>query len=242
MVISSPRSSDQPLYVFAGGGTGGHLYPALAIAAVLRTENERARFLFCGTSRSIDQRVLSAADYDVMQQPVVALHRAPWRWPKILAGFRRSRLMCRSHFERNRPAVVVGTGGLASVPALREALRLGIPTALLNPDAIPGRANRYLANSVDAVFAQWPETVRRLPSGARVFVTGCPVRQSLLQATRAAGIERFGLDARRKTLLVTGASQGARTTDSFRLYRAWESFRRACATAVFSLPILDSYA
>jgi UDP-N-acetylglucosamine--N-acetylmuramyl-(pentapeptide) pyrophosphoryl-undecaprenol N-acetylglucosamine transferase len=106
---------------------------------------------------------------------------------------------------------IVGTGGLASVPAVREGVRLGIPTALLNPDALPGRANKYLASSADVVFAQWNETVDHLPRRASVRVVGCPVRRVFNEATRAAGIERFGLRADCHTLLVTGASQGART-------------------------------
>jgi UDP-N-acetylglucosamine--N-acetylmuramyl-(pentapeptide) pyrophosphoryl-undecaprenol N-acetylglucosamine transferase len=99
---------------------------------------------------------------------------------------------------------------MASVPAVLTAIREGIPTAILNPDALPGRANRYLAPRVDAVFAQWDLTKSRL-SRANVVVTGCPVRSAFLAADRTAGIARFGLDSARRTLLVTGASQGART-------------------------------
>jgi UDP-N-acetylglucosamine--N-acetylmuramyl-(pentapeptide) pyrophosphoryl-undecaprenol N-acetylglucosamine transferase len=94
---------------------------------------------------------------------------------------------------------------------MREAARAGIPTALLNPDALPGRANRFLARSVDLIFAQWAETAEHLPRSAEVVVAGCPVRPEFNSAVRAKGIERFGLDPDRKTLLVTGASQGART-------------------------------
>ena len=92
-----------------------------------------------------------------------------------------------------------------------EAFRIGVPVALLNPDAVSGRANRYLAGCCDVVFAQWPVTIERLPQAKRVLVCGCPVRSGFNQATREAGLARFGLDPDRKTLLVTGASQGART-------------------------------
>jgi UDP-N-acetylglucosamine--N-acetylmuramyl-(pentapeptide) pyrophosphoryl-undecaprenol N-acetylglucosamine transferase len=119
--------------------------------------------------------------------------------------------VCREQFEADRPAVVIGTGGLASVPAVREAHRAGIATALLNPDAQPGRANRNLSGMADVVFAQWEETAACLPRRTPVAVLGCPVRPEFLRADRAAGIARFGLDPLRNTLLVTGASQGART-------------------------------
>jgi UDP-N-acetylglucosamine--N-acetylmuramyl-(pentapeptide) pyrophosphoryl-undecaprenol N-acetylglucosamine transferase len=205
------QNSDAPLIVFAGGGTGGHLYPALAIADAIQGRLPRARFRFFGTQRPIDKRILGAADCDLVQQTLPPLRRAPWRWPKVYLGFRRSSLLCRSHFERDPPAVVIGTGGLGSVPAVREAIRAGIPTGLLNPDAIPGRANRYLAGSADVVFAQWEETRSHLSSECRVVVGGCPVRSAFNRAVRAQGVERFGLNPRCNTLLVTGASQGART-------------------------------
>lgn len=209
MVTRTPRQDESPLIVFAGGGTGGHLYPALAIAGALRSLLPDVRFLFFGTQRAIDRRILARADCDMIQQTLPPLRRAPWHWPGVYLGFRQSSLLCRSHFEIDRPAVVIGTGGLGSVPAVREAVRAGIPTALLNPDALPGRANRHLAGSADVVFAQWEDTVDHLPRSARVVVSGCAVRPEFNNGSKAQGIERFGLDADRKTLLVTGASRGA---------------------------------
>lgn len=211
MVTTSEYDPGLPAIAFAGGGTGGHLYPALAIADAIRARLPGARFVFFGTQRAIDQRILSAVDCELVQQPFPSMHRAPWRLFRILTGFRQSSLLCRSLFASDRPAVVIGTGGLGSVPAVREAARIGIPTALLNPDALPGKANRYLADSVNVVFAQWEETIGQFPSAVRVEVCGCPVRAGFNRATREAGMKRFGLDADRKTLLVTGASQGART-------------------------------
>jgi UDP-N-acetylglucosamine--N-acetylmuramyl-(pentapeptide) pyrophosphoryl-undecaprenol N-acetylglucosamine transferase len=88
---------------------------------------------------------------------------------------------------------------------------MGIPVALLNPDALPGRANRYLVRFATTVFAQWEDTVEHLPRSAHVVICGCPVRPEFSRTTRDAGLEKFGLDHQRRTLLVTGASQGART-------------------------------
>jgi UDP-N-acetylglucosamine--N-acetylmuramyl-(pentapeptide) pyrophosphoryl-undecaprenol N-acetylglucosamine transferase len=213
-VVNDQHERDySPLFAFAGGGTGGHLYPAIAIASAIRRRVLRARFLFLGTERYMDERVLSGVDCELVRQTLPRISVAPWRWPGIVAGFRQSSKLCRLRFEKDRPAVVIGTGGLASVPAVREASRVGIPTVLLNPDAVPGRANRHLTAYTDVICAQWEETIAHFPRGATVRVLGCPVRGAFNEATRKAGIERFGLDADRKTLLVTGASQGARTVN-----------------------------
>lgn len=218
-VVNPPVAFDQPRglpsapFVFAGGGTGGHLYPALALAEAFRRRLSRARFLFLGTQRSIEERILQSADCDWVPQSLPALRRAPWRWPGICRGFWRSAQACRARFEADPPAVVIGNGGLPSVPAVREAARMGIPVVLLNPDAVPGRANRYLAGLAHLVFAQWEETIGHLSATVSVRVCGCPVREAFNRPDREAGLRRFGLDGARRTLLVTGASQGARTVN-----------------------------
>ena len=211
MVSQRPVRSGPPIVAFAGGGTGGHLYPALAIADALQRRLPGLRFVFFATHRRIDQRILSRADCDVVRQTLSPLCRVPWRWPRIITGYLRSSRLCRSRLENDRPMVVIGTGGLSSVPAVRAAHRAGIPTVVLNPDAVPGRANRHLAAVADAVFAQWEETIEFLPRRAGVRVCGCAIRPEFNNVSRARGVERFKLDAARKTLLVTGASQGART-------------------------------
>lgn len=216
-VQSSPLAAGQrqidssPLIVFAGGGTGGHLYPALAIMQALRGLLSDARFLFFSSTREIDGRILTQADVEPVRQPLVPLSRLPWRWPNVLRRFRESSRLCRALFDKDRPAVVVGTGGLASVPAVLEAFRAGVPTALLNPDLLPGRANRLLSRRVNVIFAQWSDTISHLRSKAHVIVSGCPVRPEFTRSDRSAGLQRFGLQAGRKTLLITGASQGARS-------------------------------
>jgi len=206
-----PRLHDSPLIAFAGGGTGGHLYPAIAIADGIRRRVPDAWFIFFGTQRPIDDRILNRVDCDIVRQALPALSLMPWRWPSIYIGLRRSSDLCRARLEVDPPAVVIGTGGMASVPAVREAHRLGIPTAILNPDALPGRANRHLAGVADVVFAQWEDTVQYYPQGMDVRVAGCPIRPGFDTAQRENGIARFGLRPDRKTLLVTGASQGAKS-------------------------------
>jgi len=200
-----------PHVVFAGGGTGGHLFPALAVAEALMEAIPEVCVTFFGTHRAIDARIIGRTSHELICQQLPAVSARPWRWPHALLSYRRAARQSRLRMSSQRPGVVVGTGGLGSVPPILGARRLGLPTAILNPDLVPGRANRFLAARVDTVFAQSTESVHYLPRSARVVVAGCPVRAAFLTATREAGVARFRLDPRRKTLLVTGASQGARS-------------------------------
>lgn len=213
MPASHPDNSSSVSIVFAGGGTGGHLYPALAVAEALRRFEPNVHIQFLGTGRPVDRKVVDPTGYELCAQPLVPIRRAPWHWPRIARGYRRSRLLCRSLFEARMPSCVVGTGGLSSVPPILEAARVGIPVVLLNPDAVPGRANRLLSNYSSNVFVQWEETIDRLRSSVAVTVSGCPVRSAFFQSSKQEGHSRFGLDPARKTLLITGASQGARTVN-----------------------------
>jgi UDP-N-acetylglucosamine--N-acetylmuramyl-(pentapeptide) pyrophosphoryl-undecaprenol N-acetylglucosamine transferase len=129
---------------------------------------------------------------------------------------------CRDRFRLRRPAVVIGTGGFASAPAVRVAAEMGIPTALLNPDALPGRANRHLAPRVTCVFSQWEDSARHFPRGVRLEAEGCPVRPAFARAGVRARHEDFALSPRQKTLLVTGASLGARSINDAMLCLAEE--------------------
>ena len=210
-IHSSPSATTKPLVVFAGGGTGGHLYPAIAIAQALRKETPEARFMFFGTRRPIDQQVLGPMECELIRQRLPTLSARPWRWAQSLLALRDSCREARRRIQKDPPVVVIGTGGIGSVPAVRAAHRAGCRTALLNPDALPGRANRYLARMADVIFAQWAETADHFSATRRVVVCGCPVRVEFGCTNRLKGVHRFALDAKRKTLLITGASQGARS-------------------------------
>lgn len=210
MVGDSMSKELAPMIAFAGGGTGGHLYPALAIAESLRKQIPNIRILFFGTDRAIDDRILGEADYEWVRQSIPAISIKPWQWISLIKRFRKVSAACRMRLASDRPMMVIGSGGMGSVPAMREARKLGIPTALMNPDVLPGRANRYLTGRADLIFVQWEDAVVQFPTHSKVMVTGCPVRSSFLQSDRLAGLKRFNLDPDKKTLLITGASQGAR--------------------------------
>lgn len=211
MIAAGYAKLGGPLFAFAGGGTGGHLYPAIGVASAIRERVPHARFVFFGTQRAIDRQILDAVDCGLVRQTLSPLTAKPWRWPAVIRDLQTSQRTCRVAFDSDRPVVVMGTGGMASVAPVREAHRAGIPVAIFNPDAVPGRANRHLSRRASVVFAQWEDTVAHYPESTPVEVTGCPVRRSFRVATREAGIRRFELDPARRTLLVTGASQGART-------------------------------
>jgi UDP-N-acetylglucosamine--N-acetylmuramyl-(pentapeptide) pyrophosphoryl-undecaprenol N-acetylglucosamine transferase len=206
----SHRSSG-PVVAFGGGGTGGHLFPALAVAAAIQARVPTARFQYFATQRAIDSRILGGVRGEIVEQPIPRLSRLPWRWPGILRRLRDALAGVRRRFDAEPPDVVVGTGGLASIPVMWEAVRRGIPTAILNPDALPGRANRWLARYADTVFVQWEETAEQLSQSREVKVFGCPIRADFLHAPGFDAHGHFGLRAGRQTLLVTGASQGARS-------------------------------
>jgi UDP-N-acetylglucosamine--N-acetylmuramyl-(pentapeptide) pyrophosphoryl-undecaprenol N-acetylglucosamine transferase len=201
-------------FVFAGGGTGGHLYPALAVTEALRKLNARNDITFYCTPRPIDGKVLGQAGVEAVPQSVRPLPRLPWQVPGFLYHWRKSVRVCKSAFAERRPVAVLGAGGYASGPPVHAAMKLGIPTFILNPDAVPGRANRHLASKsgLHAVFAQWEVSREYFPPDAPVEVVGCPVRPEFRKKVdRIEVLRSFGLLADKPTLLVTGASQGART-------------------------------
>lgn len=209
--MSAP--ADRPWFVFAGGGTGGHLYPSLAIIEALRRLDDVDVTFLC-TDRPIDRRVLDAAGVEAMPQTVRPFSTKPWRWPAFWRAWRRAIARCEALFTQRRPAAVVGAGGYGSDPPVRAALRLGVHAAILNPDVVPGRANRRLGRHVDRIFAQYEASHAWFPDASGFCAWGCPVRAAFAVPAverREAGVRRFGLRPTLRTLLVTGASQGART-------------------------------
>ncbi|MFQ5805097.1 MAG: glycosyltransferase [Phycisphaerae bacterium] len=213
----------RPSYVFAGGGTGGHLFPGLAVAEALREREPQATITFFTTTRALDKELLERTPFEQVEQPVqpVTLH------PLRLAGFwwswRKSVRAARSFLEQKRPRAVLGLGGYAAGPAVVAARSLGIRTAILNQDAIPGRANRWLAHHADLVVLQWEVSRRHFRAGTNCQTLGCPIRAEFASASREEGRRRFELDADRPVLLVTGASQGARTVNRA-MQRVWPEF------------------
>jgi len=200
----------RPVYIFAGGGTGGHLYPGLAVARRLLELDDDALVVFACSDRPIDRRILEGTGHCFICQPVRPLPRRPGETAGFLRAWLGSRTLAKRLVKDLKPKAVLGLGGFAAAPVISAAWK-GFRCGLLNPDAIPGRANKYLAGRVGAIFTQFESTELCFrPSLRRVVrCVGCPVRGELVGADRMEAISSFGLRPDRKTLLVLGGSTGA---------------------------------
>lgn len=216
----------QTHYLFAGGGTGGHLFPGLAVASALRERNPDCHIAFLTTDRDLDRQLLSPTDFEQIVQPVRPFTLHPLRLPGFLRAWQASVSAARRIIADRRPRMVLGLGGYAAGPPVVAARALGTRCAILNPDAKPGRANRYLARRADLVILQWDAARAHFPRNIRCETLGCPIRATFANARRDAGCRAFGLDVTRPVLVVTGASQGARTINRA-MIRAWPAFARA---------------
>lgn len=201
------------IYIFAGGGTGGHLYPGLAVASELKRIDGDARVVFACSDREVDRRILGPTAYAFVPQPIRPLPKGIIQVPGFLWAWVRSGSLARRLIGDLCPAGVLGLGGFAAAPVVKVASRAGVRTAMLNPDAVVGRANQYLAGRVDAIFTQFESTALTLGSAAsaKVRCVGCPIRRELLDASRDEAIQYFELLSDRKTLLIFGGSTMARS-------------------------------
>lgn len=197
--------------LIAGGGTGGHLMPALAIAAALRERHPEWRVMMVGAERGVEAKLLPGRGLPYALLPFEPIYRRQWwrnlRWPLLalrLVG------RVRALLNREHPALVLGTGGYAAGPVVWLAARRAIPTAILEQDAYPGLVTRLLAGRVDEIYLGAPEAEAHLRPGARTVVrfTGSPIAPPTPERAPAARV-RFGLPGGRPVLLITGGSQGS---------------------------------
>lgn len=192
--------------LLAGGGTGGHLYPGLAIAERLQSLGAECRFV--GTTRGIEARVVPARGFPLHLIHARGLAGKPWQ--KIMAALTSlwGVLDCLSLLGRHRPQLVISTGGYVCAPMLLASAVRGIPVLMLEQNALPGKVNRKLGRLANKICLSFAESAHFFPQ-KKCVVTGNPVRQEILSATRAEGLAHFSLPEGRPVLLVTGASQGA---------------------------------
>ena len=208
---TSRAGKRRPGVFVAGGGTGGHLMPALAIASTLRAMAPDLEPVLVGATRGIESRILPTRDFSYHLLPAEPIYRRSWwknaRWP-FVAGRLLARLA--ALYRTERPVAVIGTGGYASGPVVWWAAQRGIPTAIQEQNAYPGLATRWLSRRVHHVYLGLPEAGPRLRTGRRtqVFDTGNPIVPPD-PARRDAAYARFGLDGSRPIVLITGGSQGA---------------------------------
>jgi UDP-N-acetylglucosamine--N-acetylmuramyl-(pentapeptide) pyrophosphoryl-undecaprenol N-acetylglucosamine transferase len=200
--------------IMAGGGTGGHLYPGIAVAESLRTLAPDVRCLFLCTTREIDRVILEPTGFEFIPQPIERPHRSVGGLLKFWRSWRETKDLVRRTLKERQPAAVVGLGGYAAGVGVRLAADQKIPTALINPDVIPGKANQYLMKHAAAVCCQFEETREHVSAAkrAKLRFTGCPIRADFARLpSREKAAESLGLDPRLSTLTITGASQGAAT-------------------------------
>lgn len=192
--------------VIAGGGTGGHLYPGIAIAEeVIR---RRGEVLFVGTSRGLEARVVPAAGYSLELLEVSGLKRmGPWAMARGLARVPPALARSWGILRRFRPDVVLGVGGYASGPVVLAAALGRLPTAIQEQNSVPGFTNRMLGRFARAVFIAFEEARAHFKAD-KIHLTGNPVRRRFLNAVAATGPRRRG-----RGLLVVGGSQGARAVN-----------------------------
>jgi UDP-N-acetylglucosamine--N-acetylmuramyl-(pentapeptide) pyrophosphoryl-undecaprenol N-acetylglucosamine transferase len=199
--------------IISGGGTGGHIYPAIAIANALRRYDPTAHILFVGASGKIEMEKVPEAGYPIVGLGIRGVQRRrvlqnmilPFR---LAASFWKARKILKDF----QPDVVVGTGGYASAPILYMAARQNIPTLIQEQNAAVGLTNRILANHVDIVCVAYARMEAYLP-GTKIVLTGNPVRDDLIHLSEKRGeaYAYFGLVPDKKCLLVLGGSLGAST-------------------------------
>ncbi len=199
--------------IISGGGTGGHIYPAIAIANELKTIDPTTKLLFVGAEGKMEMEKVPRAGYEIIGLPVVGIRReltlANLLFPIKLG---RSLLKAQEIVRNFRPDVAVGVGGYASGPLLLAASLKGVPTLIQEQNSYAGLTNKVLARWAKRICVAYPGMDAFFPAD-KIRLTGNPVRSDIQQADArvAAGRQLFGLDPNRPTLLVIGGSQGART-------------------------------
>ena len=195
--------------VIAGGGSGGHLFPGVAVAEELKKRDGRNEVLFMGTEQGLEARVIPELGY-----PIRFVRAGGMRGKSTLQRF--VAIMKLLHatwaslrfFRATRPDIVIGTGGYVSAAPVLAARMLGIPTLILEQNLVPGLANRLLANAADLIAVTYYDSMSSLPRH-KTHLTGNPVRSSILSGRRERALDIFGLDSQRITVLVIGGSAGA---------------------------------
>ncbi len=210
MTLQGCSESGAKCFYFAGGGTGGHIYPAIAVAEQIVAIEPTAKIHFFCSARSIDERVLGPTGFEHTVLPArgLSLRGLVDFCRSLLASYKTSKAV----IGQSENAVVVGAGGYVSAPVCLAARRCRIPVALLNVDIVPGRANRAIARWADEVFVQFEETARYFAhKKVKATAVGCPLRAGFADPDPAEATEQLDLDRDKKVLLITGASSGSQS-------------------------------
>ena len=199
--------------IVSGGGTGGHIFPAISIANEVKAKCPDAEILFIGAEGRMEMQRVPAAGYKIEGLPIAGFDRKNLlRNVKVLYKIWKSRRMARKIIKDFRPDVAVGVGGYASGPTLQVCQQMGIPTLLQEQNSYAGVTNKLLAKQAKRICVAYEGMERFFPAD-RIILTGNPIRQNLIENSysRGSSIEELGLDRTKRTILIIGGSLGART-------------------------------
>lgn len=198
--------------ILSGGGTGGHIYPAIAIADEIKRRHPEAEILFVGAKDRMEMEKVPQAGYKIEGLWITGIQRSlslkNLAFPiKLMSSLAKSRKI----IKKFKPDIVIGTGGFASGPLLRVAISKGIPTLIQEQNSLPGITNKILAKYADKICAAYEKVKEYFPP-EKTIITGNPVRQDLLEVNqlKEEALEHFQLSKDKKTVLVIGGSLGAR--------------------------------
>ena len=203
---------NRPKYIISGGGTGGHIFPALSIAQEIKAVNPEADILFVGALGKMEMERVPAAGFPIVGLPVMGMPRkASFAFIRFLWMLFKSMCKANKLIKDFRPDVVIGVGGFASGPVLKAAVRKGIPAVLQEQNSYAGVTNKLLAKKVQAICVAYSGMERFFPQ-EKIVLTGNPVRKNLLDSVnKDVAFETFGLKQEKPVILIVGGSLGART-------------------------------
>ena len=207
--------NDELRVIISGGGTGGHIFPAVSIANAIKAMHPDAKILFVGALGRMEMQRVPAAGYEIKGLPIQGFDRKNLlKNVKVLYKIWKSQRMAKNIIKEFRPQVAVGVGGYASGPTLNKAAAMGIPCLIQEQNSYAGVTNKLLAKKAAKICVAYEGMERFFPA-EKILLTGNPVRQQLLETTqtKAEALRSFGLDATKKTILIVGGSLGARTVN-----------------------------
>ncbi len=201
--------------VISGGGTGGHIFPAVSIANAIKAKHPDAEILFVGALGRMEMQRVPAAGYEIKGLPICGFDRKNMlRNIKVLYKIWKSQRMAKKIIRQFKPMAAVGVGGYASGPTLNECAKMGIPCLIQEQNSYAGVTNKLLAKKARRICVAYDGMERFFPAD-KILKTGNPVRQSLLDTklTKEEARKQFGLEPEKKTILIVGGSLGARTVN-----------------------------
>lgn len=213
--------------IISGGGTGGHIFPAVSIANAIKEQHPDAEILFVGAEGRMEMQRVPAAGYKIIGLPIAGFNRKNLlKNFSVLIKIIRSQLKARKIIKDFQPHAAVGVGGYASGPTLKMAGMMGIPTLIQEQNSYAGVTNKLLAKKADKICVAY-EGMERFFDKEKIILTGNPVRQGLLKSiNKEEAIRSFGLDPQKKTILIVGGSLGARTINNC-VMKGWDKIKHS---------------